>query len=69
MRRITRKTSEGASLSFVLPANSPPASPQPPSPIPEEVETTALNGEGRLMEDVQNEMAFEEDEHFGDKEE
>ncbi|XP_037800688.1 tropomodulin-1-like isoform X1 [Penaeus monodon] len=70
VRRITRKTSEGASLSFVLPANSPPASPQPPSPIPEEeVETTTLNGEGRLMEDIQNEMAFEEDEDFGDKEE
>ncbi|KAG7164951.1 putative tropomodulin-like, partial [Homarus americanus] len=74
VRRITRKvTTEGASFSFVLPSsNSPPASPLPPSPLPSQDEVNELpsvNGERQAMEDIENEMAFEEDDDFDDEEE
>ncbi|XP_071523940.1 tropomodulin-1 isoform X2 [Panulirus ornatus] len=72
VRRSSRKAAtEGASLSFVLPSsNSPPASPQPPSPLPPQDEINELpsvNGEGQTMEDLENEMAFDDDEDFDDE--
>ncbi|XP_066986425.1 tropomodulin-1 isoform X6 [Macrobrachium rosenbergii] len=66
VRRVTSRKSvtEGASLSFVLPSN-PPESPQPPSPLPpmeEGNELPPINGEDHVMEDLQNEMAYENEE-------
>ena len=69
VRRVTSRKSvtEGASLSFVLPSN-PPESPLPPSPLPpmEEDEEghvpPPINGEDHEMEDLQNEVAFENEE-------